>query len=232
MMNHHKAPERRRVLLVEDEAMSRTLLADVLTAAGFDVETCASSAAAMEAFTRFDPDAVVTDIDLGHGTSGLELVVALGKLAPYLAVVILSNYSITADYRQGAVGRASHVRKQDLEDTGMLLRALENALRDRRESQSDATQQEQRLARLTSQQVRVLRMMAEGMSNDEIARRRETTVKSVEHIATRIFAALGLGQDASVNTRVAAARIYIEEAGLPAPTRDVGGTTSPSSPDS
>lgn len=216
MSDVEKRVDRRRVVLVEDEAMSRTLLADVLEGAGFEVHACASAKEAMHAFRRFDPDALVTDIDLGQGSSGLDLVVALAKTAPYLAIVILSNYSITPDYRHDALGRAAYLRKHDLVDTTVLLDALEGVLGDQHVRAVDAGLQGRRLHVLTGAQVQVLRAMAEGLSNEEIARRRGTSVKSVEHMISRILAALGLSADAAINTRVAAVRLYIEEAGMPA----------------
>lgn len=195
--------------------MSRTLLSDTLRTAGFEVHAAPSVAAAMEAFKDVDPDALVTDIDLGSGPSGLDLVVAMSKIAPYLAVVILSNYTITPDYRHPVLARAAYLRKQELDDTAKLVAALEGALQDQPPREAPIPEGG-RLAGLTPAQVQVLRMMAEGLSNEEIARRRATSVKSVEHMITRIFAVLGLNADASVNVRVAAVRIYIEEAGLPA----------------
>ena len=206
--------ERRRVLLVEDEAMSRTLLSDALRAAGFEVEACAKATQALQVFKDFDPDALVTDIDLGSGPSGLDLVVAMSKMAPYLAIVILSNYTITPDYRHPALARTAYVRKQELDDTAKLVDALESALHDQPPREPPIASGK-RLSQLTASQVQVLRMIAEGMSNEEIARQRVTSVKSVEHMITRIFTALGVGADAAVNSRVAAVRIYIEEAGLP-----------------
>lgn len=206
------AIDARRVLLVEDEAMSRTLLTDVVRAAGYDVVPCADAKSAMKALRDFDPDAVITDIDLGTGPSGLDLIVALDKTAPYLAFVILSNYTITPDYRHAALGRAAYLRKHEMSDTTALLSALEGVLQDqepRHMSEAEAGP----LATLTAAQVQVLRMIAEGKSNDEIARRRGTTVKSVEHMITRLFQALDLTRDPTLNMRVAAARIYLNQAG-------------------
>ena len=209
--------EPRRVLLVEDEAMSRSLLTDVLSNAGFEVAACATAREAMDEVRYFDPDAVVTDIDLGHGPTGLDLVVALTKRAPYLAVIILSNYAVTPDYRHGALGRAAYLRKQDLTSSALLVEALEGVLGDRSELDAES-QFGPRLSRITAQQVQVLRMVAEGLSNEEIARRRNASVKAVENMLTRIFTALGLQHDSGINMRVAAARVYIEEAGLPSPS--------------
>jgi DNA-binding NarL/FixJ family response regulator len=206
---------RRRVLLVEDEAMSRTLLGDVLTAEGFEVEACATAKEALYAVKVFDPDAIITDIDLGQGPTGLDFVVAVTKIAPYVAIVILSNYAITPDYRHAGLGSATYVNKQDLSDSRVLLDALEDALHDVMPRDQETAGLSERLAGLTPPQVQVLRMIAEGLSNEEIARRRETSVKSVEHMISRIFAALELTPDGSTNLRVAAVRIYIEEAGLP-----------------
>lgn len=208
--------EPRRVLLVEDEAMSRSLLADVLRNAGFEVAACATAREAMEEVRYFDPDAVVTDIDLGHGPTGLDLVVALTKRAPYLAVIILSNYAVTPDYRHGALGRAAYLRKQDLTSSTLLVEAIDRVLHDRPGPEAESPSGS-RLSRITAQQAQVLRMVAEGLSNEEIARQRHASVKAVENMLTRIFAALELQQDARTNMRVAAARVYIHEAGLPSP---------------
>ena len=213
-MDEFEVPPR-SVLLVEDEAMSRTLLAGVLEAAGFEVTTATSADDAIEAFIAVDPDALITDIDLGSGASGLDLVVSLANRNPHLPVVVLSNYAITPDYTHPALSRAAYIRKKDLNDTQMLLEALDNALRAAGSANAVRSGMSGRLAGLTTSQVHVLRMIAEGMSNQEIADRRRCSLRAAEHMVQRTFTALGLGADAKVNTRVAAARLYIEEAGLP-----------------
>lgn len=204
----------RTVLLVEDEAMSRTLLAGVLEAAGFEVTAVASADQAIEAFIAIDPDALVTDIDLGAGATGLDLVVSLAGRNPHLPVVVLSNYAITPDYANPVLAKAAYIRKKELNDTNVLLGALDSVLREERaRMHTDAASG--RLGALTTAQIHVLRMIAEGLSNAEIAERRMCSLRAAEHMVQRTFTALGLGSDPRVNTRVAAARIYIDEAGLP-----------------
>lgn len=61
-----EAPER-FVLVIEDEALTRSLIVEMLESAGFQVRTCASAAEALRECRQFDPDAVVTDIDLDPG---------------------------------------------------------------------------------------------------------------------------------------------------------------------
>lgn len=218
-MDEFEVPAR-SVLLVEDEAMSRTLLAGVLEAAGFEVVTADSADDAIEAFVASDPDALVTDIDLGPGATGLDLVVSLSARNPHLPVVVLSNYAITPDYANPVLAKAAYLRKKDLSDTNVLLDALDGVLREQQFHGQTPTGAGGRLAGLTTAQVHVLRMIAEGMSNQEIADRRRCTIRAAEHMVQRTFIALGLGADPRVNTRVAAARIYIEEAGLPSADSD------------
>lgn len=216
MTPHDPVPlEPRRVLLVEDEAMSRTLLAGVLVAAGFEVEVAEAADDAIDAFRAFDPDALVTDIDLGTGPTGLELVVSLAARNPHLPVVVLSNYAITPDYRHEVLSRAAYLRKKDLKDTDVLLDALEGVLRDRPTGPRPVGPSGGSLASLTTSQIHVLRMIAEGLSNQEIADRRRCSLRAAETMVHRTIAALGLEADPSVNTRVMAARMYIQEAGLP-----------------
>jgi len=206
----------RSVLLVEDEAMSRGLIAAVLTAAGFDVFTAATADEAIDAFIAVDPDALVTDIDLGAGATGLDLVVSLSARNPHLPVVVLSNYVITPDYTNPVLARAAYLRKKDLSDTGALLVALDTVLREQGSPRAPDRGLGGRLAGLTTAQIHVLRMIAVGMSNAEIAERRRCSLRAAEHMVQRTFMALELGTDPRANTRVIAARIYIEEAGMPA----------------
>jgi DNA-binding NarL/FixJ family response regulator len=53
------------------------------------------------------------------------------------------------------------------------------------------------------------------MSNTEIAEQRDSTVRAVEHLIRRTLTAAGIEGDPTVSTRTAAARAYIEAAGLP-----------------
>ena len=212
MMNSGETP---RIMLVEDEAMSRAFLSDLLTSAGYRVEAHSSAMSASKAFPTFRPIAIVTDIDLREGPSGLDLVVALKKRHPNLRVVILSNYAIAPDRRHAALADAAYLRKRDLVDPTLLLETLRSVLVDPRAQALDARTAAGLLAELTLAQTEVLRMVAAGLTNDEIAARRSTSVKSVETMIHRIMLVLGIETHHSTNARVVAARVFIGEAGLP-----------------
>ena len=58
----------RHVVVVEDEALLRDLIAKTLESSGFDVTTAANAADAARAFKAHDPDAVVLDVELPEMT--------------------------------------------------------------------------------------------------------------------------------------------------------------------
>lgn len=212
-----------RVLLVEDEALSRSLLASLLRSAGYIVDAHASARAAALAFPSLRPVAVVSDIDLHEGPSGIDLVVALKKRDPALRIIILSNYAIAPDNRHAALASAAYLNKRELDDPSLLISTLRDLL-DQQPRPMDTRMAAGRLAALTLAQAEVLRMVAAGMTNEEIASRRHTTVKSVENMIHRIIVVLGLPHDASSNSRVLAARLFIQEAGqVGPPHRRFGG---------
>jgi len=83
---------RRRLLIVDDEALVRTLLSDALSAAGFEVATAVNAAEARKSVDGFDPDVAVIDIHLGSGPSGLHLGHALHRGHPEIGLVFLTKY--------------------------------------------------------------------------------------------------------------------------------------------
>jgi DNA-binding NarL/FixJ family response regulator len=73
--------------------------------------------------------------------------------------------------------------------------------------------QKRPLAELSRRQISVLRLVAEGYSNNQIAEVRGTTVRAVEGMVSRIFQALGVDAQGVGNARVEATRLYLSAAG-------------------
>jgi DNA-binding NarL/FixJ family response regulator len=71
------------------------------------------------------------------------------------------------------------------------------------------------LSVLTKNQVEALRLLASGFTNAEIARRRETSVSSVEQLLNTTFKNLGIQSSDEINPRIEAVRIFIQAAGIP-----------------
>ena len=79
--------------MVEDHALMRSLVADAFRQRDFDVASAGSAQDALEQARTFDPDLLVTDIDLRLRPNGVELATILRQAAPHVAVLFLSNLS-------------------------------------------------------------------------------------------------------------------------------------------
>jgi len=111
---------------------------------------------------------------------------------------------------------AAFLSKDAAEDPSMIVRALESALADDLPSVSDVAP-DSPLARLTPAQMAVLRMVAEGWTNAEIAAKRGSTVRAIEKLTHRTIVALGITEDSRRNARVEAVRHYVAAFGVPTP---------------
>ena len=210
--------DRRRVLVVEDESLMSSLLADVLVNAGFEVEVAANVLQARVAVKEFDPDVALLDISLGEGPSGLDLAHVLHAQRPDIALIFLTKHPDrrtaglhTEDIPPGC----GFLRKDMVKDTGYLFEAIETVLADRPRQVRHDLEPDRPLAHLTSKQVDVLHMAAQGLTNAAIARERDTSERSVEMLMHTVLTELGIVASADVNPRVEAIRLYITAAGMP-----------------
>jgi CheY-like chemotaxis protein len=109
----------RSVLLVEDEAQQRDLLAAVLESCGYLVSSTASAEDGLEQYTRQRPDLVVTDVKL-VGMDGFTMFEEMRKLPSYDAVpvIFITAYNDPrAIERVKNLGAAAYVTKPyDVED--------------------------------------------------------------------------------------------------------------------
>jgi DNA-binding NarL/FixJ family response regulator len=209
---------RRRVLVVEDHALMRSLVADAFAQRGFEPTTAPSAVEALRLVEDADPDLLVTDIDLGSRPNGVELATILRERAPHIAVMFLSNLSREAAAAQArdTVAGASFVNKGAIGSVDELVDAAEAVLVDRPvEHLSGASGAQGALLRLSPAQRETTRLLASGLTNAEIARRRGVSVRAVEKSVERVFQALGLTGDDGIAPRVAAATLYTATYGDP-----------------
>jgi len=209
---------RRRVLVVEDHALMRSLVADAFAQRGFEPSTAPSAVEALRLVEDADPDLLVTDIDLGSRPNGVELATILRERAPHIAVLFLSNLSREAAAAQArdTVAGASFVNKGAIGSVDELVDAAEAVLVNRPvEHLSGASGAQGALLRLSPAQRETTRLLAAGLTNAEIARRRGVSVRAVEKSVERVFQALGLTGDDGIAPRVAAATLYTATYGDP-----------------
>lgn len=86
------APSSYVILLVEDEIVILMDASDILREGGFGVLEATTAKDALQTLsTACVPDAMLTDINLGGGMDGLELIVAVKEQHPGLPVGIMSG---------------------------------------------------------------------------------------------------------------------------------------------
>jgi two-component system, NarL family, nitrate/nitrite response regulator NarL len=195
-----------RILVIDDHTMVREglrLLIDahhwfrIIAEAGGKPEAC-------ELASREQPDVILLDLDLG-GHSGLDILPELLRRAPRARVVVLTGVRDIAEHRRAIrLGAAGIVRKENAAD--VLARAIEKvhageiwidrtlaaqALAELT-SVSGSNSEMERSRSLTSREREVTSLIAEALSNKEIARRLGITETTVRHHLTSIFSKLAM----------------------------------------
>src|SRR5436305_14806929 len=102
-----------RILIVEDNALSSKRSCDPLAAHGHQPEAVTDSRNALDAARAFDPDLVITDIQLPH-VSGLELIRLIRKDEELAKVPIMAVTAYSAhgdEERIRAAGAQAYVSK-------------------------------------------------------------------------------------------------------------------------
>ncbi|MBI5368075.1 MAG: response regulator [Planctomycetes bacterium] len=90
-MTETKPKGRTRVLVVDDEADTRTFLTDLLNAEGFDVHSVEDGLQAYMELVAEAYDLIVTDVRM-PGVSGMEFLSHVQRVAPKTKVILLTAY--------------------------------------------------------------------------------------------------------------------------------------------
>ncbi len=217
-----------RILVVDDDDFIRVLL--TRTIAGMSIEgvgeltvaDCATAAEATAIAQRQHPDVAILDLDLGAGPNGIDLAYGLRRIAPAVAVIILSSYQ---DPRLLGANRelpdgSIYLSKRSVGDADTLREALAKVIARPRGPKAAAPETRVAGKRLSDNQVEIMRLVAEGYSNAEIARRRSLTAPAVEKAIARLIKQLDLKPGREDNSRVLITQAYYELIGSTQVRRD------------
>lgn len=199
-------PERTAVVC-DDEQFIRALVVSVIERLGFAVHACGNAAEAFELIGEVDPDLLVIDLDLGEGPTGIDVVRSIQRQHPWIACVVLTGHRSPRLVREAlpsSVEGVSYLVKSDMRSAADLADAVESAIH----GVLTAPEHPDELPKITEMQADLLRMITEGLSNEEIARNRDSSLRSVERMVVRLYRLLGIETHAGVNARVIAARMY------------------------
>jgi DNA-binding NarL/FixJ family response regulator len=193
-----------RVLAVDDHPVYlRGLVATLEDATGIRLcGTAATAGEALEAVTREQPDVILLDLNLPDG-NGVEVTRALRARGFTGAVVMLTMYQDEVALRAAleAGARGYLVKGADQEEIVGAIRTAANGglvvgpeLADRLTDllTGPATGDTVRVAGLSERETEILRMIARGRTNPEIARELVLSAKTVRNHITNIFAKLGV----------------------------------------
>jgi len=217
---HPSASPILRLLVVDDHEVVRQGLVALLDRRdGFQVVAEAGTVTeAIDAAKRFQPDIVIMDVRLPDG-SGVEACREIRAELPATRVVMLTSYpdeeAVLSAIVAGAAGYLlKQIRARDLVaaleivgrggsllDPAVTEKVLERVRRIASGGQTDE------LAALTAQEQRILMLVAEGMTNKEIAAEIFLSDKTVKNYVSSILSKLNLERRAQAAAFVAKHRI-------------------------
>jgi DNA-binding NarL/FixJ family response regulator len=211
-----------RLILADDDVLLREGIASLLGNAGYDIVGQAGDGGELVELAReHRPDLVVIDIRMppSHTTEGLEAARAIRSEFPEIGIVLLSAHVevetavdlLEEGERIGYLLKSRVVRAADFLDAvervanggSVVDPSLVKAL-------LGASRRDDPLAELTAREREVLALMAEGRSNNGIARRLYITEGAVEKHVRSILMKLDLPMTDDDHRRVLAVVAYLE----------------------
>ena len=204
------------VVVADDHRLTAHAIADSLKARGYAVAAVTYGVPdALSAINDFTPDLLISDLDMGPGPSGADLIVRVAHVHPTMGIVLLTAYEDPKLLAPGmpplptrVVYRVKH-QLGDLEELEQAARlALSYASGDEKPPKVSSGQP------LTEAQANLLRLVAQGLSNHAISEVLSVSADSVAKSINRLAKRLGVSKTESTNVRVALSQKYFDYIGF------------------
>ena len=192
-----------RVFLLDDHEIVRRGVRELLDAQD-DMEVVGEAGTAEQALSRIPPtrpNVAILDVRLPDG-DGVEVCREIRSRQPDVACVMLTSFSDDEALLQAIVAGASgyllkQLRGTDIVDAVRRVAAgeslLDPALKDRALARfRRGSPEDERLARLTNQERRILALIADGLTNRQIAEQIHLAEKTVKNYVSNLLAKLGM----------------------------------------
>ena len=223
-----RAVQTSRVLVINDDSFELTTMASALRLHSINVVGEASNKLVAEnLFRSLQPEIVLIDLQFS-GEDAIGLLQKMRKVDPNLGIVI-TTYS--PDLRLfGLLEKniplgSKLILKRSISDLSVITYALNESVKSAVDGSGMTWINLHKLipeesfitilTQLTDIQIETLRLVAQGLSNSEIARVRYVSEKSVEQIVARIAQHLSIAPDRRRNLRVALTGEYFKWLGAP-----------------
>ena len=211
------------VFLLDDHEIVRRGLREVLEADGevHVVGEAGSAAEAAELILAAAPDVAVLDVRLGDG-SGVEVCRDVRSANPSIQCLILTSFDDDEALLEAIMAGASgyvlkQVRTTDLQDAirrvadGETL--LDPGLKKQVLARLNGASGDDRLQFLTGQEHRILELLADGLTNREIATQLYLAEKTVKNYVSNLLSKLGMSR--RTEAAVYAVRLHDRRSGHP-----------------
>ncbi|MEN3356264.1 MAG: hypothetical protein V7637_246 [Mycobacteriales bacterium] len=211
-----------RVVIAEDSVLLRAGLTKLLTDGGFEVAAAVADAdALLRAVAEHHPDLAVVDVRMPptHTDEGIRAALVLRREHPDVAVLVLSQYveeRYAHDLLSVSTAGVGYLLKDRVAQVSDFLDALRRvaaggtALDPEVVAQLLVRRRDDPLDRLTPRESHVLRLMAEGRSNNGIVDELRVSHSAVEKYISSIFGKLDLPTTDIDHRRVLAVLRYLD----------------------
>lgn len=204
------------LLLVEDEPLTRTAVKSSLEAAGYQIiGAFADVTSAVQELKKSKVDVVVLDIDLGTGPTGLDLAALIDRTGKPIGIVIMTSSVDPRLVRKSlpdVPSQAVYLIKEHVDSIEMITKAIDQAYQN--VISGEEVKSRLKDLPLNDVQIETLRLVAQGLTNQQIAKERFVTEKAVEYTISKIGEILDIQPNSTANQRVSIARTYFQLRGI------------------
>jgi len=203
-----------KLLLLENDAFAGNFMKATLSQFGFtSINIAATASDAMKLFQQLKPDVCLLDIEIGNGPNGIDVARAMRRLNPTVGIVFLTSVQDPRliDLKGLDLPTGSYyMAKSSVGEPQDIAHALQDSISAAKSDAACEIRTSVPALNLSSGQYELIRFIAEGLSNKEIASRKVVTVKSAENSIARLAKKLDI-QDLTANSqRVLIAKKYFE----------------------
>ena len=207
--------QRTRVMVVEDDAFTRSMIVSALQIQGVDVVSESSSVGfAIKTARLIRPDVAILDLDLGAGPTGIDLSIGLRMILPKIGIVLLTTFEdprllrpSLPDLPAGSI----YLTKSKVGEIEVLQKAVAKSISNMNSKDAQNVTgkiKSTEMPELTDVQIETMRLIAQGLSNASIAKTRNISEKSVEQAISRLAAILNFSNSKETNQRVMITNYY------------------------
>lgn len=217
-----------RVMIASDDAFELTTMSAALRLHGVNIVGEASNEAVAEnTFKSLQPEVLIIDL-MFSSSDAVSMITRFRKVNPALGIVLMTacpDLRLLGMSEKSIPNGVQIVLKRSVADLAVLSFAIKQAMESHLLNNSAAWIKSHSslhenafvtvLNDFTDIQVATLRLIAQGLSNSEIAKVRFVSEKSVEQIVARIAQHLQVMPDRSKNLRVVITGEYFKWIGSP-----------------